>query len=322
MSSLSATLRAVLFHRVSDHGSAFTDGLGVTTGATRFRDRVRFLRKRYSPVDLDAVRAAGRGEPLPPRALLVTIDDAYSSVADTMAEILDEAGLPSVFFVNGAFLDHRLLGTDNLVTYTANTLGAEAIRDAARAVDADTTVTTIDEALGGFVPTLDQISLRRFREALEAAHDHDPLDRARAERLYLDRTELRGLPASMALGSHTRSHVRCRTLGADDFGPELVDNRALLEELSARPVTAFSVPYGSRADLTPRVATAIAGAGHDQVFLVEGQLNHGPLRSDGIYRVSMKSSSDLGSLLELEVWPRARHLRDRIRPGPHPARVS
>lgn len=322
MSGLSATLRAVLFHRVSDRGSAFTDGLGVTTSVADFRARLRFLRKRYNPVDLEAVRAAGRGEVLPPRALLVTIDDAYSSVADTMAGMLDAVGLPSVFFVNGAFIDHRLLGTDNLVTYTANTLGRDALRDAARAVDPDATVTTVDEALGAFVPTLDQRTLGRFREALETAHDHDPLDRARAEGLYVDRTALEGLPASMALGSHTSSHVRCRTLGADDLGPELADNRALLEELTSRPVTAFSVPYGSRADLTPGVATAVADAGHDQVFLVEGLLNHGPLHPEGIYRVSIKSNSDLGSFVELEVWPRARHIRDRIRGRRRPAQVS
>ena len=312
MIGLSTSLRAVLFHSVGDGGSCFTDGLGVTTAESVFRARVEFLRKRYHPVDLEAVGAAVSGERLPPRALLVTIDDAYASVADTMAGVLDEAGVPSVFFVNGAFVDHQQLGTDNLVAFTANTLGGRALQAAAAEVGNGEGVTSIDEALGAFVPTLDQGALGVFRNALIAAHDHDPLDDARGERLYMSSAALRHLPASMAIGSHTSTHVRCRTLGADDFGPELVDNRARLEELTSRSVTAFSVPYGSRADLTPVVAAAVADAGHDLVFLVEGQLNHGRVPAETLLRVSMKSAGDIGSILELEVWPRMRHLRDRI----------
>lgn len=312
MIGLSATLRAVLFHRVSDSGSEFTDGLGVTTGVSDFADRIDFLCRRYQPVGLDAVVAAMAGEPLPPRALLVTIDDAYSSVADTMAPLLEERGVPSLFFVNGAFLDHGMLGTDNLVTYTANTLGGEALRAAALAVGGSGDVTSIDHALGGFVPTLDQVTLGRFRTALLETHDHDPLERARAEGLYLESEALRHLPDSMAIGSHTSSHVRCRTLVDADFDVELTGNRVALEALTSRPVTAFSVPYGSKADLTPTVAAALAAAGHEQVFLVEGQLNHGPLSGDRLVRVSIKSRTDLGSVLEIEVWPRIRRVRDRL----------
>jgi peptidoglycan/xylan/chitin deacetylase (PgdA/CDA1 family) len=313
MTGLSATLRSVLFHRVSDSGSAFTDGLGVTRTEADFRDQVDFLRRRYQPVDLAAVAAAaGDGEPLPPRALLVTIDDAYSSVADVMAGVLDDARIPSVFFVNGSFVDHQALGTDNLVTYTANTIGGGVLQSATREIRRSARVTSIDEALGELVPTLDQATLRRFREALLEAHDHDPLERARSERLYIDSAALAGLPESMAIGSHTSSHVRCRSLREADFGPELDDNRARLESLTSRPVTAFSVPYGSRADLTRRVAAAVAAAGHDQVFLVEGQLNHGQLCTDRIYRVSLSHGSSLGTLLELEVLPRVRYLRDLV----------
>jgi peptidoglycan/xylan/chitin deacetylase (PgdA/CDA1 family) len=116
----------------------------------------------------------------------------------------------------------------------------------------------------------------------------------------------------MAIGSHTSTHVRGRTLSADDFGPEIADNRTRLEEMTSRPVEAFSVPYGSMADLTPGLAAALAAAGHDFVFLVEGQLNHGSLRSQRMFRVSLNATTDLGSRLEIEVWPRIRRLRDLV----------
>lgn len=312
MSAGRVSLRVVLFHSVSDAPSDFTEGLGVTMREADFRERIDFLRRRYHPVDIEAVRAAAAGEQLPPRALLVTIDDAYASVADTMAAMLDDAGLPSVFFVNGAFVDHGLLGTDNLVTFTANTLGAGALQSAADQVSNGATVTTIDDALGAFVPTLDQETLGRFRAALIDRHDRDPLDRAKAERLYVDSGALRSLPESMAIGSHTSSHVRCRTLGPADFGPEIVENRDRLKNLTPRWVDAFSVPYGSRSDLTPEVASAVAECGHDLVFLVEGQLNHGPIDPGRLVRVSLKHTTDLGTLTELEAWPRVRRLRDSV----------
>ena len=203
MIGLSTSLRAVLFHSVGDGGSCFTDGLGVTTAESVFRARVEFLRKRYHPVDLEAVGAAVSGERLPPRALLVTIDDAYASVADTMAGVLDEAGVPSVFFVNGAFVDHQQLGTDNLVAFTANTLGGRALQAAAAEVGNGEGVTSIDEALGAFVPTLDQGALGSVQKCTDRG------SRPRSPRRCPRRTPLheqRRAPAFAGLDGHRQPY--------------------------------------------------------------------------------------------------------------------
>ena len=83
--------------------------------------------------------------------------------------------------------------------------------------------------------------------------------------------------------------------------------------MTGRPVRAFSVPYGSSVDLTPTVATAIARAGHLATFLVEARPNGVPTDLGSIQRVSLSNSSDLRSVVELEVLPRLRRLRDQVR---------
>lgn len=65
------------------------------------------LRRVRTPIDLDTVLAAHRGDaPLPPRAVLVTLDDAHPSVP-AHAEVFADKAVPAVCFaVSG------LVGTD------------------------------------------------------------------------------------------------------------------------------------------------------------------------------------------------------------------
>lgn len=306
------TLRSVLFHHIADHGSTFTDGLGVRMGVGDFRDRIAHLARWYHPVSIDDVRAAVHGAPLPRRAVLVTFDDAYASVAEHAVPVLAEHDVPSVFFVSGGFLDHQEMSIDNLVTHTVNIAGAPAIDRAVARVRPDRAPISAAAVLADLVPTLPLSDVAVLRRALCAELDHDPLERAAAEGLYLTSDAVAALPASMVIGSHTRSHVRCRALDAEERIDQIHGNRGLLTDATDQPVECFSVPYGSALDFTAPVAAAVRDAGHDLSFLVEGQLNHGPIVADRILRVSLSSTNAVGSLAELEVAPRLRRLRDLV----------
>ena len=109
------SLRCVLFHDVSDTESSFTKGLGGTITRKNFEAALKFLTKHYTPVSLQDVLAVSDGRALPPRAVLVTFDDAYASVSEFAAPLCSKFGVPAVFFVNGSCLDNRQLALDNLV---------------------------------------------------------------------------------------------------------------------------------------------------------------------------------------------------------------
>ncbi len=304
------TLRSVLFHHIADHDTSFTDGLGVTMAIDGFRARIAHLAKHYHPVSLEAVKAAHE-EKLPRRAVLVTFDDAYGSVAEVAADVLEEYRVPSVFFVNGGFVDHAELGTDNLVTHTANHAGQAALSRAVATVRPGSPSEPSD-VLGQLIPTLTLTELEELRTAMEEELDHDPLQEATARNLYISADQLTSLPSSMAIGSHTRSHVRCRVLDEEGLSTQIHGNRSLLVEALDAAIESFSVPYGSALDLPESVADAVHDAGHDLIFLVEGRLNHGPLVDDRIMRVSLAHTSTLASTVELEVLPRMRYARDLI----------
>ena len=94
---------------------------------------------------------------------------------------------------------------------------------------------------------------------------------------------------------------------------EIAHNAEALEAITGRPVRAFSVPYGRRADLTPTVVRAIEESGHVATFLVDARPNRHPTDLGAIQRVSLSDVSDARTAVDLEVLPRLRRLRDRVR---------
>ncbi len=109
----------------------------MNTSPQRFEKTLRFLTAHYRPVSLEDVLTDCEGRGLPSRALLVTFDDAYSSVAEVAAPLCRQFHVPAVFFINAAFLDNQRLAPDNLVCYVANVLGIATINTAIRAVRGD-----------------------------------------------------------------------------------------------------------------------------------------------------------------------------------------
>ncbi len=57
--------------------------------------------------------------------------------------------------------------------------------------------------------------------------------------------ELRGLPPSIQIGSHTVSHPNLASLPAPDAERELRDSRVEIEDRLGRPVTTLAYPYGA-----------------------------------------------------------------------------
>src|SRR5579863_2085102 len=127
-------LRCLVFHNISAGRSPFTAGIKVSMSPGEFESVLQYLTAYYSPVDLETVLSDDGGRGLPERPVLVTFDDAYASVAEWAAPLCRRYRVPSVFFVNAAFLDNQRLAADNLVCYVAAVFGLETIGKAVRSV--------------------------------------------------------------------------------------------------------------------------------------------------------------------------------------------
>jgi peptidoglycan/xylan/chitin deacetylase (PgdA/CDA1 family) len=313
-------LRCVLFHDISDAETSFTRGLGGTITRKTFEAALKFLTTHYTPVSLQDVLAGFDGRGLPHRPVLVTFDDAYASVGEFAVPLCSKFGVPAIFFVNAACLDNRRLALDNLVCYVANLFGLNTINAAIRTVKgcAHREVRSLTEVFARFLPSVPLTARKIFRDRLVRLTQISESGLAAKAGLYLSSRQLRDLATfNCEIGNHTYTHVNCRSLMADEFADEIDQNRAVLEAISGRKVRAFSVPYGSSADLTTKLLAHLQRSGYEAMFLAEGCANSRRTPQLRLDRVSIKAGADAALFSEIEVLPRLRTMRNRLLTATH-----
>jgi peptidoglycan/xylan/chitin deacetylase (PgdA/CDA1 family) len=293
--------------------------MSVDTTPQSFERTLRFLTSHYRPVSLEDVLSNCEGRGLPSRALLVTFDDAYASVAEYAAPLCKQLGAPAVFFVNAAFVDNQRLAPDNLICYVANVLGLASINTAIRTVwgDKAAPVGSLTEVFGIFLPSLSLAEREAFLEVLRKLAGISERQAAQEAGLYLTAEQLRTLKSfNFELGNHTYTHTYFRSLSRNDFGSEIDRNKNELESMSGTNVRSFSQPYGSSKDLSSELRDYLNNSGHHAIFLSESVANP---RSPDLFRldrINSRAQNDKTLFLEIEVLPRLRAIRNRILQNP------
>ena len=104
----SPSLRVLTYHRVLEPTPAEpVDPSLISATPAVFDRQMRHLAGRYRAVSAEEVLDAARGgRPLPPRAVLVTFDDAYRDFREIAWPILRRHRIPATVFVPTAFPDH------------------------------------------------------------------------------------------------------------------------------------------------------------------------------------------------------------------------
>ena len=311
----SYSLRCVVFHHISSEDSPFTAGINVRTTPEKLEAALRFLSTYYKPVRLEDVLGDEDGSRLPPRAVLVTFDDAYASVSEVAAPLCKKYGIPAVYFVNAAFLNNRRLAPDNLVCYVANVNGMQTINAAVRTLGLAqfSELRSLSELFSNFFPSITLAERESFLESLRRLSGVSERHLAEQSALYLTTEQLRSLASfDFEIGNHTYSHVHCRRLSGEDFDREIHENKAELEEVSGTPVRSFSLPYGSSKDLTDELASQVIQSGHKAIFLSESVANLQRADVFHLDRVNPDVQGEASFFLDLEVLPRLRALRNRV----------
>lgn len=321
----SYSLRCVVFHNISDTQSPFTAGIRVSITPKKFEAALRFLTAHYVPVHLQDVLTNCDGRGLPPRALLVTFDDAYASVSERAAPLCQQYAVPAVFFVNAAFLDNQRLAPDNLVCYVANMLGMQPINAAVRAVPGNEAqeLHSLAEVFSAFLPSVSLAEREIFLDALRQFSGISESRMARDANLYLTSKQLCDLASfDFEIGNHTYTHTHCRSFSQQDFVSEVDRNKAELEALSGTKIRSFSQPYGSSKDLTSELEEHLEHSGYQAVFLSESVANPRRLDLFHLDRISTCAESDEALFFEIETLPRLRAMRNRLFRNSAPVRAA
>ena len=235
-------LRVLTYHRVIDPGDAphYPGVLSATPNG--FAAQMRTIAERFRVVPIaEVVTALRERAPLPPRALLITFDDAYRDFADHAWPVLKELGLPVALFVPTGFPAHpdRSFWWDRLYRAVTSARRDDALPSAAGRLLLNTPV----ERERSFRRVRDRVKALPHREAMElvarVCSELEPSPLA-GEVLSWDR--LRTLAyEGVSLCAHTRSHVLLDQVREEEIRAEISGS---LEDLrrevgEALPVLAY-----------------------------------------------------------------------------------
>lgn len=98
------------YHVVSDEILPHVRNLYSVKSVKVFRKELDFFLRHYQPLDVEDVESlAQSGEKYSKKGILLSFDDGHRECFEIIAPILQEKGIPAIFFVNSAFVDNQAL---------------------------------------------------------------------------------------------------------------------------------------------------------------------------------------------------------------------
>jgi peptidoglycan/xylan/chitin deacetylase (PgdA/CDA1 family) len=243
-------LTVLTYHRIAERPDPddLDPGL-ISASPAEFGRHIAWVAGNATPVTLDDVLAARAGRArLPPRAVLVTFDDAYRDFADRAWPVLRAHGVPATVFVPTSYPGRRGHG------FWWDRLHRALVRTARRA--------PLPSPLGE-LPLATDTDRERAHRVLVARLHAMPHDEAMDTLAYVfsmvgdaepvcpvcDWPELRRLASEgVTLAPHSRTHARLDRLPADRAREELRGSRSDLEREVGRCPPAFAFPAGGYDD--------------------------------------------------------------------------
>lgn len=288
----------VTYHQFGDHSSPLRN----VTRADALAAQLDYFTANYNIISLGRLLAGD----IPDNALLITIDDAYKSVADIFAPSLRARRLPAVFFVNPRPILEPFVPWHDALALACEKLGLGKVAGAA----------TPDEAAASFDDLTDRL-MRMSPSELAGANQRvlsqlgcTEAELHRASQLFLSVDDVRRLADSeIEIANHTKSHVRCGALSPAELHGEIVDAKEMLEGLSGKAVRAFAFPWGHERDATPAALSAIRRSGHEATFLMHARRNARRPAPDIWYRALVTNEMGLRLRASLNVLPVLRSWR-------------
>jgi len=223
---------------------------GLHVRAAELEAHCRVLASMCHPISLARWRAALHGgPPLPDRAVLVTFDDGYRTVATVAHAILKRYGIPFSVFVCSDPVEER----------TYFWFDAVALRDGELEVQ-----------------RLKQAPFEEWSTAAKAARRSVPENDPHAPLTVGEIRELARL--GVELGGHTASHPILARADRGEQRREILRNHTALEAWAGRPVTAFAYPNGERSDYSDETVSILGELGYSAAFTTQPAFASGDCR--------------------------------------------
>ena len=225
------------------------------------------------------------------RDCLVTFDDGLREQIEVALPILDELGVPAVFFVNTAPIEKEIVLPVHQIHLIRATLGSEAVVDELKELIVAEGFDLADDAeydeKARFHYSYDTPADASLKYLLNFVLPFEVRDRAVdvffkrhfderevSRELYMTRDHLRQLSARGLLGAHTHHHFPVGILPEARAAEEVARCVDLLEDWTGERPRFLSYPYGSREACAAPASRGAARAGISAAFTMERAVNH------------------------------------------------
>ena len=266
-------LRVLTYHRVDDpQARPWLDPVLISAAPKVFEDQMKYLSANYQPVSVfDVLEVLQRNDQilLPPRAVLVTFDDAYQDFEQHAWPVLKRYQIPVTLFVPTAFPDQpkHFFWWDSLFHALHTTVKAEIRTPIGNlTIDTDLGRSQANLRLKNYIKSLPNDAAIGFLEDLEQQLHVSP-----QVNCVLGWEALRKLAnEGVTLAPHTQTHPIM-----NHIPPSVMKNEAegsfydLQREIGETPAV-FAYPSGFH---TPEVVRAVQAAGFKLAFTTERGIN-------------------------------------------------
>jgi peptidoglycan/xylan/chitin deacetylase (PgdA/CDA1 family) len=224
----------------------------------------------------DLLAAVGGGVSLPERACLITFDDGLRQQVELALPLLEERGIPAIFFVCGEPLDHPRVLFVHKVHQLRDCMTDAELREALADELAEEGIdpASISPELAAATyryDTPEAAALKYLLNVVLGPSRPEPIDRMFSERfseaelaeeLYVSREHVVQLEAVDALGAHAYTHRPLAVLEPNAARDDLERGAGVLESITGRRPRAISYPYGVAAAVNATVAAAAGESGY------------------------------------------------------------
>lgn len=265
-------LRVLTYHRIGEPAARADLYPNIVSAAPeQFARQMEFLAAGFHVISMpDLLARLDADQPLPPRCVLITFDDAYTDFAEIAWPVMKRLGLTATLFVPTSFPDNP-----------ACSFWWDRVHQAVHGARCDTTIDTSIGPLAAGTPSERTATVKRLTQHVktlphnEAMHFVDDLCTSLGIRNsgneVLGWDELRRLAREgVTLGAHTRTHPLMNRMPLSEARDEAVGSLADIErEVGGQPPV-LAYPAGG---CTYEVARMLEREGFRLAFTTERGLN-------------------------------------------------
>jgi peptidoglycan/xylan/chitin deacetylase (PgdA/CDA1 family) len=257
-------LLAVNFHYIRENFDApYPAIFGITP--SQFRSQLELLAKLGTFVSAsDIANQIEKDEIFQKKSIVITFDDGLQEQFDLAKPILDEMGIPAIYFINTKTLSEKILLNVHRIHLVRSLLSPDTILEnlikssvfkslrkdkrnkiqelGSRHYIYDSYQNAYLKYLLNFVFLPEEVD-REFTFLLREICNVDEI--IEHKKLYMSLEAINSLAKSDSIGSHAHDHIPLGTLPKEKINFQIHRSREILNELQITS-KAFSYPYGSK----------------------------------------------------------------------------